>query len=140
MTGTGLPWSVREIETVDECLAAGLGPKGGSHFFPNRSFGALHSKFGERRRALGIPTRRGKRPKPDTEILAKVSHYRREQREASARELEKAARIASSNKSLTDATPEALSCATLLRRHLETGAHWLLDPERFASACRSVGL
>lgn len=33
-----------------------------------------------------------------------------------------------------------ISSMNLLRRHLETGAHWIRDPDQFRVACESVGL
>jgi hypothetical protein len=34
----------------------------------------------------------------------------------------------------------SFACDALLRRQLETGAHWIRDPAQFQAACESVGL
>jgi hypothetical protein len=119
----GNPWTEIETSMLDGCARAGLSAAECMHLFPDRTEDAVHSKLAQRRKALGIykPPGRAKgyvvRPVTWEGIAAQLPEQ-----------------------PITTETPEGRASRELLRRHLETGKHWITCPDQFVTICRSVGL
>lgn len=105
----GSNWDRQEIALVDKCVRQRKHTGHYLHLFPERSACAVQSKFKERRKVLNEPA-----PYPAPLPRTYDPEYHAEQ-------------------------SKRIACDELLRRHLETGAHWL-HGQAAINAMRSVGL
>ena len=127
---SGTIWTPLELAYVDGFVRAGVHASRCLHLFPGRSKDAVVSKFCQHRRNLGLPI-------PSKEHLApRPAPPPRDRRKPA---LIFSTALEPEPKPITEFTTEADGCQRLLRRHLETGAHWLSN-ERFAVACKQAGL
>lgn len=138
--GSAPEWTALEQAMVDGFVRAGMVAVDCLHVFPDRTHYAVTAKFRDRRKVLGIPTafngRRGKiiadsAIKPG-DVVVEISPPPVAPTIAPLKKAELFVPVVK--------TAEQTGCDTMLRRMIETGQHWITDPARFASACRSVGL
>ena len=126
------PWSTKEIALVDNLIREGIAASQCVHLFAQRTPDSVDCRFASRRKVLGIAaSKTHSQHRPSLKAaLERISRIR-------AVPVEKpvalVANFSPAPTPNTDATPEAAACRQMLRRHLETGAHWL-RPDRVAAA------
>ncbi|WP_157073617.1 hypothetical protein [Sphingomonas soli] len=121
-------WSEQELAQLDGLVRAGVHSRRCFHLFPGRSPDAIAAKFISHRSKLGIPA-----PSPGGASRAIPSEL--SGRSAPPKLIE----VVRTPEPVLALSPEAQACRLLLRRHLQTGAHWL-HGERFDAACRQAGV